>query len=169
MRVTALSGQEGAAAALLGSDRLESALRLSLLQEGSALRGPAGLHFPIPPKNPKIAQNSAQLSTPTPPPQSLVKVLELTKALLEGLGEAQYSLTDYEASLLLPCVVEKAGHNQAGARGGAGGAGGRGGRAGRAGGQQLGEGEGGWVLGGSLATRWLYGAEQASNCSRIHL
>ncbi|PRW20522.1 microtubule associated isoform A [Chlorella sorokiniana] len=44
--------------------------------------------------------------------QSLVKVLEMCKVLLEGLAGAGYQLTDYEALCLLPAVVEKAGHNQ---------------------------------------------------------
>lgn len=48
------------------------------------------------------------------PLQSLVKVLELAKAVLEALIGAEYALSDYEALLLLPCVVERAGHNQVG-------------------------------------------------------
>ncbi|KAL4424717.1 hypothetical protein ABPG77_000060 [Micractinium sp. CCAP 211/92] len=44
--------------------------------------------------------------------QSLVKVLEMCKAVMEALAGAGYALTDYEAALFLPAVVEKSGHNQ---------------------------------------------------------
>lgn len=60
-------------------------------------------HPPTPPHSP-----------PTRPGQTLVRVLELCKAVLEALAAEGYQLTDYEAQLLLPCVVEKAGHNQVG-------------------------------------------------------
>lgn len=50
--------------------------------------------------------------------QSLVKVLEMCKAVMEALAGAGYALTDYEAALFLPAVVEKSGHNQVGGRGG---------------------------------------------------
>ncbi|KAL4854812.1 hypothetical protein ACK3TF_004509 [Chlorella vulgaris] len=44
--------------------------------------------------------------------RSLVKVLEMCRALLEALAGAGYRMTEYEALVFLPAVVEKAGHNQ---------------------------------------------------------
>eukprot|EP00887_Chlorella_sp_A99_P000367 scaffold13.g367.t1 len=43
---------------------------------------------------------------------SLVKVLEMCRAVLEGLGAHGYQLSEYEAAVFLPAVVEKSGHNQ---------------------------------------------------------
>ncbi|KXZ46795.1 TOG1 protein [Gonium pectorale] len=43
---------------------------------------------------------------------SLVKVLELLKLLLEMMIEHGYRVSEYEAKLILPAVVEKSGHNQ---------------------------------------------------------
>ena len=39
-------------------------------------------------------------------------MLELCRALLEALQGAGYTLSEYEALLLLPAVVDRAGHNQ---------------------------------------------------------
>ena len=44
--------------------------------------------------------------------QSLVRVLEMCRTLLEALVAAGYQLSEYEATILLPAVVEKSGHNQ---------------------------------------------------------
>lgn len=38
----------------------------------------------------------------------------MCRAVLEALAGAGYALTDYEALLFLPAVVEKSGHNQVG-------------------------------------------------------
>ena len=42
----------------------------------------------------------------------------MCKAVMEALAGAGYALTDYEAALFLPAVVEKSGHNQVGGQGG---------------------------------------------------
>ncbi|GAX77872.1 hypothetical protein CEUSTIGMA_g5314.t1 [Chlamydomonas eustigma] len=44
--------------------------------------------------------------------QSLMKTLELLKAILEAMAQAGARLTEFEAKLLLPALVEKSGHNQ---------------------------------------------------------
>jgi cytoskeleton-associated protein 5 len=44
--------------------------------------------------------------------QSLVRVLEVCRSAFEALVEEEYRMSDYEASAFLPCVVERAGHNQ---------------------------------------------------------
>lgn len=58
----------------------------------------------------------ARVPAPATParPQVLVKVLEMCCGVFEALAGAGYQLTDYEAQLLLPAVVEKSGHNQVG-------------------------------------------------------
>ena len=61
---------------------------------------------PLPPRLPHLP--------PAFPLQSLVKVLEMCRTLMEALLAAGYQLTDYEALVFLPAVVEKAGHNQVG-------------------------------------------------------
>ncbi|GIL58886.1 hypothetical protein Vafri_13702 [Volvox africanus] len=43
---------------------------------------------------------------------SLVKVLEMLKLLLDLMVERGYRLSEYEAKLILPALVEKSGHNQ---------------------------------------------------------
>ncbi|GLC42611.1 hypothetical protein PLESTB_001118900 [Pleodorina starrii] len=43
---------------------------------------------------------------------SLVKVLEMLKLLLDMMIERGYRISEYEAKLILPAVVEKSGHNQ---------------------------------------------------------
>ncbi|PNH12606.1 Protein MOR1 [Tetrabaena socialis] len=43
---------------------------------------------------------------------SLVKVLEMLKLLLELMIERGYRVSEFEAKLILPALVEKAGHNQ---------------------------------------------------------
>ncbi|GIL97467.1 hypothetical protein Vretimale_3111 [Volvox reticuliferus] len=43
---------------------------------------------------------------------SLVKVLEMLKLLLDLMIERGYRLSEYEAKLILPALVEKSGHNQ---------------------------------------------------------
>lgn len=42
--------------------------------------------------------------------QSLIKVLETTRSVLQALADSGYQMTEYEALILLPCIVEKAGH-----------------------------------------------------------
>lgn len=44
--------------------------------------------------------------------QSLVKVLETVRILLDALAADSYRMTDAEATLFLPCLIEKWGHNQ---------------------------------------------------------
>ena len=44
--------------------------------------------------------------------QSLLKLLDLTRVLLTLLQDAQMELTELELLVLLPCLIEKAGHNQ---------------------------------------------------------
>eukprot|EP00249_Psilotum_nudum_P025077 c29367_g1_i8 orf=372-4385(+) len=41
----------------------------------------------------------------------LLKVLEFLPELVESLKNEAYTLTEYEASIFLPCLVEKSGHN----------------------------------------------------------
>jgi len=45
-------------------------------------------------------------------PQCLLKVCDLAKALLDALYEQGYKLAEAEAQILMPCLVEKAGHGQ---------------------------------------------------------
>ena len=44
--------------------------------------------------------------------QCLTIVLEMLKSIFEKLASENYRLSEYEAVVLLPCIVEKAGHNQ---------------------------------------------------------
>lgn len=44
--------------------------------------------------------------------QCLVKTLEMLKTLLEAMESRGDRLSEYEAIILLPVVVEKSGHNQ---------------------------------------------------------
>jgi hypothetical protein len=44
-----------------------------------------------------------------------LQVLDFLRALFTSMGAANIPLSDYEAKLILPVLVEKAGHNQAGA------------------------------------------------------
>lgn len=44
--------------------------------------------------------------------QIVLKLLELTRVLLTLLQDAQMELTELELLVLLPCLIEKAGHNQ---------------------------------------------------------
>ncbi|CAM6047665.1 unnamed protein product [Sphagnum compactum] len=41
----------------------------------------------------------------------LLKVIDFLFDLVDALRNDEYSLTDYEASILIPCLVEKSGHN----------------------------------------------------------
>ena len=43
--------------------------------------------------------------------QVLVKILDAISLLIVKLKERKYTLTDYEAGVLIPCLVEKCGHN----------------------------------------------------------
>ena len=45
-------------------------------------------------------------------PQSVVKVQAFLTLLLEHLALRSYQATDNEANVFLPCLCEKAGHNQ---------------------------------------------------------
>jgi cytoskeleton-associated protein 5 len=40
-----------------------------------------------------------------------VQVIDFLFDLVDALRNDEYSLTDYEASILIPCLVEKSGHN----------------------------------------------------------
>lgn len=44
--------------------------------------------------------------------QVLVKVLDMLKEVLAAMDARGAKLSDFEAKLILPVVVEKAGHNQ---------------------------------------------------------
>ncbi|KAL3133794.1 hypothetical protein ABBQ32_008271 [Trebouxia sp. C0010 RCD-2024] len=44
--------------------------------------------------------------------QCLLKVLDLCKALFDVCNDMGYQLSEYETLLFVPCLVEKAGHNQ---------------------------------------------------------
>jgi len=44
--------------------------------------------------------------------QTLSKVLETARALMEALSDSGYQMTETEAVFFLPCVIEKAGHPQ---------------------------------------------------------
>eukprot|EP00210_Caulerpa_lentillifera_P009280 g8845.t1 len=44
--------------------------------------------------------------------QCLTLTLEMLKSMFEKLASENYKLTEYEAVILLPCIVEKSGHNQ---------------------------------------------------------
>lgn len=44
--------------------------------------------------------------------QCLTITLEMLKSMFEKLASENYKLTEYEAVILLPCIVEKSGHNQ---------------------------------------------------------
>lgn len=44
--------------------------------------------------------------------QTLIKVLETARALMEALSDSGYQMTEAEAVFFLPCVIEKAGHPQ---------------------------------------------------------
>ena len=44
--------------------------------------------------------------------QVLVKLLDLIGSMVVLFKEKEYTLTDYESGILLPCLVEKCGHNQ---------------------------------------------------------
>jgi cytoskeleton-associated protein 5 len=41
-----------------------------------------------------------------------VKVLDMLKSLFQLFVEREYRLSDYEAKVLFPALVEKSGHNQ---------------------------------------------------------
>ena len=44
--------------------------------------------------------------------QCLTLVLEMLKSVFEKLASENYRLSEYEAVILLPCIVDKSGHNQ---------------------------------------------------------
>ena len=44
--------------------------------------------------------------------QTLVRVLEMLRVLLDGLADSGYRLAEVEANALLPGIIEKSGHNQ---------------------------------------------------------
>lgn len=44
--------------------------------------------------------------------QCLTLVLEMLKSFFEKLASKNYRLSEYEALILLPCIVNKSGHNQ---------------------------------------------------------
>lgn len=94
-------------------------VRANCLCCGSGLHGFSS-RLPPPFRDLKLAMqappclHSSTSSSHLPSLQCLVKVLEMCKYLLEALSRGGYQLSDYEALLLLPAVVEKSGHNQVG-------------------------------------------------------